>query len=198
MFFIKFEYNRCMKDKEHNVAFIDGQNLYLGTVKCNRCSDDVNEKNDCSCGSSWRVDLKKFRVYLKENYFIEEAYYYLGNVQEENSELYKKIQKAGFILEFKEHSSLAKSKKKGNVDTDIVFEVMKTLVEDAYFNKILLVSGDGDYSKMVDYLIKKDRFKKILHPNKKYASSLYKKLGSEYFDYFENIRTMIEVKEKGS
>jgi len=52
---------------------------------------------------------------------------------------------------------------------------------------------------LVDYLIKKNKFKKILFPNKKFASSLYKKLGSEYFDYLENIKVHIGYKkEKGS
>ena len=63
---------------------------------------------------------------------------------------------------------------------------------------VIIVSGDGDYKKVVDYLIKKNKFKKILFPNKKFASSLYKKLGSEFFDYLENIKTYIDRNEKGS
>jgi len=62
------------------------------------------------------------------------------------------------------------------------------------------VSDDGDYKKVVDYLIKKDKFKKILFPNKDFASSLYNALGSEFFDYMENFKTYVEwhKKEKGS
>ena len=67
------------------------------------------------------------------------------------------------------------------------------------FEKVFLVSGDGDYKKLVDFLIKKEKFGKLLFPNKKFASSLYKRLGSEYFDYLENIRNHIAYKkEKGS
>ena len=65
----------------------------------------------------------------------------------------------------------------------------------------ILVSGDGDYKLLVDFLIEENRFEKILFPDKKFASSLYKKLGSEYFDYLENkdIKDKIEHKEeKGS
>jgi len=69
---------------------------------------------------------------------------------------------------------------------------MKNLIEDTDFYKILLVSGDGDYKKVVDYLIKKGKFEKILFPNKKFASSLYKKLTSKYFDYLNQL----EVKKK--
>ena len=78
---------------------------------------------------------------------------------------------------------------------------MKNLVDENDFGKIILISGDGDYKKLVDYLIKKARFKKILFPNDK-SSALYKSLGSEYFDYLKNIKTYIEhkkrQKEKGS
>jgi uncharacterized LabA/DUF88 family protein len=164
-------------DKENNLAFIDGQNLYLGTKQDN-----------------WTVDLSKLKIYLKDKYKVSEAYYFLGYLNEENDELYKEIQRAGFIVVFKEHNQYVATKKKGNVDTDIVFEIMKSLLENKNFEKIVLVSGDGDYKKVVDYLIKKDRFKKILFPNKKFASSLYKILGSEYFDYLENLKVYIEYK----
>jgi uncharacterized LabA/DUF88 family protein len=156
-------------DAESNLAFIDGQNLYLGTTQ-----------------QGWKVDHKKFRTYLKDKYHVDEAYYFLGYITEEQQELYNNLQKSGFIVLFREHSSALKGMKKGNVDTDIVFEVMKTLIERKDFTKIVLVSGDGDYKKLVDYLVKKDVFKKLLFPNKQFASSLYNKLGSEFFDYLEN------------
>ena len=62
---------------------------------------------------------------------------------------------------------------------------MKNLLDNKNFNKLVLVSGDGDYKKLVDYLIKKDKLKKLLFPNKDFASSLYKKLGSDWYDYLE-------------
>ena len=154
---------------ENNFAFVDGQNLHLGTTEC-----------------GWHVDHKKFRTYLKDKYGVTEAYYFLGFISDQEQDLYDKLQKAGFILFFREHSSALKGKKKGNVDCDIVFSIMKKLVEGDSFGKVVLVSGDGDYIKLVDFLIKKDKFKKILFPNRKFASSLYKKFGSEFYDNLEN------------
>ena len=40
---------------------------------------------------------------------------------------------------------------------------------------VWVVSGDGDYIKMVKYLIEKEKFKSILFPNPEFASSLYNK-----------------------
>lgn len=171
--------------KENNIAFIDGQNLYLGTTK--------SEKN-------WVVDLSKFRTYLNKKYQVEKAYYFLGCVNEEFQDLYDEIQEAGFILKFREHNTVMLGKKKGNVDSDIIFNVMKKLYQKENFDKIILVSGDGDYKTLVDFLIGENKFKKILFPNKKFASSLYKKITRVYYDYLENIKNKIEKigKKKGT
>ena len=88
--------------------------------------------------------------------------------------MYDALQKYGYIVVFREHAESSLSHKKGNVDTDIVFAVMKKLVECKKFDKVVLVSGDGDYWRMVDYLIKKEKFEKLLVPNKHTLSSLYR------------------------
>jgi|ERR1039458_1888529 uncharacterized LabA/DUF88 family protein len=158
-----------MPPKTSNIAFIDGQNLHLGTKE-----------------SGWAIDHARFRTYLSEKYSIAEAYYFLGFVSEEEQDLYDKLQRAGFILLFREHSSALRGSKKGNVDSDIIFALMRKLAENEPFGKAFIVSGDGDYKKMVDYLVKKGKFGKMLFPNRQFASSLYKSLGSEFYDYLEN------------
>jgi uncharacterized LabA/DUF88 family protein len=186
-----------MKPKENNLAFVDGQNLHFGTSKCSSCAEKLKKElklmkcEDCVCGNAWKVDLAKFRVFLAENYNVNEAYYFIGHLQEKHDEMYQNIQKAGFIIVFREHHQSAKSIKKGNVDTDIVFEVMKKIIDNQEFDKVVLISSDGDYKKLVKFLISKNKFRKILFPNKKFASSLYNELGSEFFDYLENNRNLI-------
>jgi hypothetical protein len=46
-----------------NIAFIDGQNLHIGTTK----SKDP-----------WVVDLLRFRIYLEKKYDVGKAYYFIG------------------------------------------------------------------------------------------------------------------------
>ena len=89
-------------------------------------------------------------------------------------------------------------KKKGNVDSDIIFNAMKRLYLKEKFDKIVLVSGDGDYKGLVDFLIEQGKFEKILFPNKKYASSLYKSISRAYFSYLndDDIRKKIEYRPK--
>jgi uncharacterized LabA/DUF88 family protein len=156
-----------------NYCYIDGQNLHLGTA---------------SADPAWSVDLYKFRVYLHEKYNVEKAFYYLGYVQQgaKIEQLYENIQNAGFILVFRQHNSAMIGNKKGNVDSDIIFSVMKRLQKDLDFDKILLVSGDGDYKTLIDYLIEESKLEKILFPNKKFRSSLYKQIGAPYFAYLDD------------
>lgn len=162
--------------KENNIAFIDAQNLHLGTQTEN-----------------WKIDFKRFRIYLKDKFKINEAYFFLWFVDDEYQTMYRKIQKAGFILEFREHNSSMKWKKKWNVDVDIVYDIMHRLLEEDDFDKIVLVSWDGDYIKLVKYLIKKNRLKKILFPNKKY-SSLYKPLQNQFWMNISQERVKNRIK----
>jgi len=165
---------------QNNIAFIDGQNLHMGIKSSKKL---------------WKIDLKKFRIYLKTKYNVSDAYYFLGYLEEKYQDLYNEIQKAGFIVMFKQHNPAMLGKKKGNVDSDIIFHIIKKLYRKEKFNNIVLVSGDGDYKMLVDFLIEEKRFSKILFPNKKFASSLYRKLFPQYYDYLENNGVKQKIKK---
>ena len=160
----------------NNYALIDGQNLHQWL--------------------NWKIDNKRFRIFLRDKYKVKEAYYFLGFKEKEN-DLYVNLQKAGFILVFNDKWEHLKSSKKWNVDANIVFHAMRSLIEDD-FDKILLVSWDGDYKMMVDYLVEKNKFDKMIFPNKKYASSLYKDLTYKHYYYLDNAKDKLEYKKRGS
>lgn len=165
-----------------NQAFIDGQNLEFSTTNAHE---------------AWKVDLKKFRVYLEQKYSVERAYYFIGFQQDENSKLYQDIQEAGYILIFRKHNEKMSSIKKGNVDTDIVFTIMKKIADREKFDKVVLVSGDGDYFKMVDYLIEKNRFEKLLAPNSTNMSSLYKLFDRKYYTSLNDLGVRKKIELRG-
>ena len=83
--------------EESNYAFIDSQNLNLG----------INNLG-------WKLDYVKFRIYLKEKYFVKKAYIFIGFVAL-NQKLYDRLQESGFILKFKPIIPVASGKIKGNV-----------------------------------------------------------------------------------
>ena len=164
------------KDRIHNAAFIDGQNLYMGVF--------------------FPIDFKKFRIYLRDKYQVEKAYYFVGFRWQETG-LYENLQEAGFILIFNEKSEWFRSQKKWNIDVTLVFYAMRKYIEND-FDRMILISGDGDYKIMVDYMLQQDRFLKVLAPNMKYCSSLYRKWWNfphQYISTITDIQNIIEYKK---
>ena len=149
--------------KENNVAYIDGQNLHLGTRD-----------------AGWEVDHKKFRVYLKDSLGVSEAYYYFGYIDNRHQGLYTNLQRSGFIVRFKVYHQPLQSEKKGNVDTEIIFDVMRMLLKGEIEEKVVLVSGDGDYVKMVKFLVDEGKFERVVFPSGAGTSSLYNSIDSRH------------------
>lgn len=123
---------------------------------------------------------------------------FFGAVDEENQDIYELIQEAGFILMFRERSRSMLGKKKENADTDIVFSVMSKIADGEKFEQVVLVSGDGDYFKMVRYLVEKERFCKLLSPNRHSTSSLYRVFTPKYVDFLDNkgVKNKIAYKKR--
>lgn len=154
----------------HNEAFIDGQNLHFGTTHSE---------------PSWKVDIVKFREYLRRKFGVERAYYFLGCFDDNLQSMYSSLQEAGFVLVFRKHQREVVSHKKGNVDTDLVFSVMYKLYKRENIDKIILVSGDGDYYRMVKFLYDEGKLGKIIFPARKNASTLYKQIEAKYTMYLD-------------
>ena len=148
---------RKKKQKGENVyVFIDSQNLNLGVQS-----------------QGWKLDFKKFRVYLHDKYKVAKAFLFIGYIPD-NQKLYTYLQKAGYIIIFKpvlEYSSHKKVKVKGNVDAELV---LHTMVEYPNYDRAIIVSGDGDFYCLVEYLEEKNKLKKIIVPNRNYSSLLRK------------------------
>ena len=155
-----------------NYTYIDGQNL----------------KHNTSFGQpAWEIDLRKLRLYLQRKYQVAIAYYFVGAFLPENAKLYKSLARYGYQVIFRKHGKNTLSKKKGNVDTDIVFSIMRDLIENPSLAQVILVSGDGDYWRVVDYLIQKQRLAKLLAPNRHHTSSLYSRyIPDRYISYLDD------------
>jgi uncharacterized LabA/DUF88 family protein len=122
----------------------------------------------------WKLDFCKFRVFLKDKYKVNKAYLFIGFIPE-NKKLYFFLEKSGYKLIYKPIvESSDKSKPiKGNVDAELV---LHTMIEYPKFRKAIIVSGDGDFYCLAEYLERKKKLEKIIVPNKRY-SSLLRKLG---------------------
>ncbi len=142
--------------KQNNFAYIDGANLHEG-IK----------------GLGWKLDYKKFRVWLKDKYNITNAYIFIGLVPS-NKDLYTYLQNAGFILIFKETTYDGNGKIKGNCDTDLVLNAVSDFYEKR-FNKAVIISSDGDYASLVSFLKNKNALEVLISSHNQ-CSFLLRKL----------------------
>lgn len=123
---------------------------------------------------------------MRAKFGIERAYYFLGCFDDELQMMYSNLQDAGYTLVSRKHQTAALSHKKGNVDTDLVFYVMYKLYKHENIDKIVLVSGDGDYYRMVQFLRDEDRLEKIIFPARGKDSSLYRHIELKYRMYLDD------------
>lgn len=158
---------RRPKSPKTNYAFIDSQNLNLGSQRM-----------------GWKVDWRKFREYLRKEHNVSHAYMFIGYMSE-NEQLYEYMHELGFLVVLKPTVDVTPSEKeqkkdekpaiKGNVDADLVLYAMK---EFPNYKKAILVSGDGDFLGLVEYLKEQGKLANILTPNWQY-SSLFKPFESD-------------------
>ena len=158
--------------KGNNYAFIDSQNLNLGTQRM-----------------GWKVDWRKFRQYLADEHKVSKAYMFIGYMSE-NESLYEYMHELGFLVVLKPTVDVSdksdkpedkdkspddkpkekeKSLVKGNVDAELVLYAMKELKN---YDKALIVSGDGDFFSLAEYLEEQGKLEQILTPNWQYSSLL--------------------------
>ncbi len=159
-----------MKKPQNNYAFIDSQNVNLS----------IREQG-------WTLDFGKFRTYLKDKYGVAKAFIFIGYVPQ-NQDLYTNLQKDGYILIFKPTLSLPNGGVKGNVDAELV---LHTMIEYQNYDKAVIVTGDGDFYCLVDYLKKNDKLLKLLVPNMNKFSSLFRKM-MPHIVFMNNLRKKLE------
>lgn len=156
-----------------NFAFIDGQNLHLGIADL-----------------GWKLDWRRFRIYLREHYGVVRAYYFIGYVPDRRA-LYIRLQDAGYSLVFKAVTYRGDGKLKGNVDAELV---LQTMIELPHYDRAVLVTSDGDFSCLVRYLYELRKLERVLSPNRRGCSALLKRAAREKLDFLEDARRKIEYK----
>ena len=162
-----------MEKLENNFAFIDGQNLNLGVQSL-----------------GWKLNFARFRKYLAEKYSVTTAYYFIGYVSG-NQPLYSELQKAGYVLVFKPTIPDGDGNIKGNIDADLVLQVM---VDFPNYDRAIIVSSDGDFYSLVKHLYQNNKLRCVISPYVKTCSTLLKKEAKERMIFMDNLRKKLEYK----
>ena len=154
-------------------AFIDSQNLNLGVKS-----------------QGWNLDWRKFRHYLKNKFNVIKAFLFIG-YKPGNEVLYAKLQQYGYIIILKPTLELPNGTVKGNVDAELV---LHTMIEFSNYKRAIIVSGDGDFFCLVEYLNLKKKLFHILTPNT-YYSKLFKQFSS-FIIRIDQLKNSLEYKKK--
>jgi len=172
---------RRRHNKNQIYAFIDSQNLNISIQHL-----------------GWKIDWRKFRQYLAEKYGITKAFMFIGYVPEFEN-MYMQLHEAGYMVVLKPTFDMTRPRPeasenidtqissdkdekrltKGNIDADLVLWAMKEINN---YQKAVIVSGDGDFYSLVEYLVRERKLLKILVPTSHY-SSLY----NAYEGYIDRI-----------
>ena len=161
-----------MIPKEKNFAYIDGANLHKGI-------DELG----------WELDYGRFRVWLKDKYNITNAYLFIGFLAK-NKNLYTRLQEVGFILIYKEVTYDSGGSVKGNCDAALVLKVVSDFYE-KNFKTAVLVSSDGDYAELVNFLKEKGVLRMVNSPSN-HCSYLLRKQNIPLL-YLNTQREKIEI-----
>jgi uncharacterized LabA/DUF88 family protein len=140
------EIRTVIRAAANNYAFIDSQNVNLS----------IREQG-------WVLDFHRFRLYLSRKYGVAKAFIFIGYVAEHQT-LYAHLQRDGYELVFKPTLKLPAGGTKGNVDAELVLHAM---IEYPNYDRALIVTGDGDFYCLVEYLAKMDKLLKLMIPNRK-------------------------------
>lgn len=158
---MRFRRKQNTTEKKTDVyAFIDSQNLNLGIQR-----------------AGWKMDWKKLREFLRNKYGVTKAYMFIGYISD-NEDMYNQLHEAGYLIVLKPtveasatngDSSQPKPTVKGNIDAELVLYAMKEMPN---YAKAIIVSGDGDFYCLAEYLESKKRLLHIMTPNWKYSTLL--------------------------
>lgn len=165
-----------MNKPKSNYAFIDSQNLNLGIRSL-----------------GWQLDYKKFRLYLKNKYNVEQAYLFIGKTNG-NQDLYNALMQAGYTLVFKPTIAYIENGKKtmkGNVDAELVLYAAAKVYQQ--YDKAIIISGDGDFYCLAEYLDQTNKLLRIVTPNRKYSKLL--RNYRHYITHLEQLQNKLEYKK---
>ena len=132
--------------------YIDGNNLYRSAKEL-----------------GFEIDYKKFRGWLRQKYSASNIYLFIGLVPE-RVKFYEHLQSCGYILVFKQTVSVGE-KIKGNCDAELVLKTVSDFYTKA-FSKCILITGDGDFGCLVEFLKENNSIEAVLAPDKNKCSIL--------------------------
>jgi uncharacterized LabA/DUF88 family protein len=161
--------------KNQTYAFIDSQNLNIS----------IQNKG-------WKLDWKLFRKYLEDKYQTTKAFLFIGYVPG-NETMYSVLQQQGYILIFKPTID-SEAGVKGNIDVELT---LRAMIEYPNYQSAVIVTGDGDFHALIDFLNSNNKLKSLIIPNKERYSGLFKRFESK-IDYLSQRKKSLSYRSQNT
>jgi len=142
-------------------AFIDSQNLNLAIHSL-----------------GWKLDFSQLHIYLKDKFKVKKAFLFIGYIKE-NQNLYEYLKQSGYHLIFKPtitHKIKGKEETKGNVDAELV---LHSMIQFPFYSGAIIISGDGDFHCLIEYLQQKNKLERLIVPNQYKYSALLRRFSDK-------------------
>ncbi len=169
------EYYSPPRSKSGNFAFIDGQNLNLGIQRL-----------------GWKLDFRKFKVYLAEKYKVKTAFLFLGFLPEHQN-LYRKPSGGRIYPYFQARVESPRWAYQGQLRRGT--GAAGPVEMDRYI-KAVIVTSDGDFHCLTDFLYAKNKLEAVLSPGRDHCSKLLRKAAKEKMMYMDTLRGKLEYAGK--
>ena len=159
--------------KKATYAFIDASNIIYGAR-----------------AEGWFIDQKKLFRYLKKKFSTSKAFFYYGkdSKNEKQEKFLKKLKTFGYALRVKAIKRFGE-RTKANCDVDMAFYLMREIKN---YDRILVLSGDGDFLPVLKYLRKIGKEIIILSRGSRTAREIRQFAGNKFMD-FNYLREMIKI-----
>jgi uncharacterized LabA/DUF88 family protein len=96
------------------------------------------------------LDYKSFRSWLRDKFGVAKATLFMGLVKD-SSDLYNFLQSINYNISFRPTLTNGEGKTKGNIDGELILQISRDFYENK-LEEVVLVSGDGDYHCVVEFL----------------------------------------------
>lgn len=164
--------------------------FYYAGVELNNFPHDPLSPRPINLDKVLRFHKKK----LKDENLSESEIVLLGR-HIQRIKFYRKLKGFGYTLKLKPtkiYKDGDRTIKKANCDVDLTFDLMRYMSQ---YQKLVILSGDGDFAVVLKYLQSKSKKVSILSRGERTAKEIRRLAGGKFVD-FVRLRSKLEFKEK--
>ncbi len=140
----------------------------------------------------YEVNFLSLQRYLQDRFRTQEIYYFTPNLERLHEDL-KMLETSNFKI-IKKEIYFYQNKMKANCDVEIAHYITKD-IKDNLVERLVLLSGDADFSILLNYANQNKIVVKVLSVTKKSTAKLLRSKNFFKVEYLKNIPEILEKKD---